>query len=75
MASTVSVLGRVADRCVVRDHYGVLMFTAPALPPSPFACPRCGAPFWSRLARCTGRDRSPDAAHPSVPVTPRAGGR
>lgn len=22
---------------------------------APYACPRCGAPFWSRLATCRGR--------------------
>lgn len=58
---------QVVARCVVRDHYGVRIFLVPALPPSPFLCPHCRAPFWSRGARCHGAG----AGHPRAAVTPR----
>lgn len=55
---------QVLDGCVVYDYYGVRFIAAPELPPSPYRCPRCAAPFWSALAGCSGRNDS----HPAVRV-------
>lgn len=58
---------RVLDNCVMYDYYGVRFIAAPELPPSPYRCPRCAAPFWSPLAGCSGRN----ASHPNVRVVAR----
>lgn len=58
---------RALDGCVVYDYYGVRFIAAPDLPPSPYRCPRCAAPFWSPRAACSGRNDS----HAGVRVVPQ----
>lgn len=56
---------RLLASCVVYEYYGVRFIAAADLPPSPYQCPRCDAPFWSPAAKCHGR------GHPSTRVIER----
>jgi hypothetical protein len=46
-------------------------FVLPPLPPSPYTCPTCARPYWSRSLICRGLRVLSGLTHPPIRVRPR----